>query len=404
MGYQLNKPDLRREMEAECTKVANGQKSKEDVLGPVLAKMLECFRHANAEVHKLDEAVSRHFNMLGSNQNNEYVTLQPDFSICGQCKGTMMLKQMQPRGNQRSRDDNPVKILQCMPCSQAYLMPKYHQQVHPGVKPNNQQEPMLCPLCQFQVVKISNGDSSYHICPKCHRDAPIEHGGDASTDFPCTKCTNKACPLSGGVRGADIEVFPCPFCPREAAGKVSLKKHSTGYRLQCSNGGRVGCQYTIWLPKEASDVSVDGADSEETNLQTHNYACNNCSNQNKLVRKLKFIWKPGSVPPMYDRETTACVLCDRNLKSDFHINIPDINRVNPRRTNPSTVGRGRNYSTTGGGGRGGRGNSSNNRNASTHISSNSSSNSAAGRGGGGGSSCYHCGQPGHFANVCPNRH
>jgi hypothetical protein len=35
----------------------------------------------------------------------------------------------------------------------------------------------------------------------------------------------------------DIEVFPCPFCPAEAGGKVCLKKHTSGYRPQCSNGG-----------------------------------------------------------------------------------------------------------------------------------------------------------------------
>jgi len=411
MGYQLNKPDLRREMEADCTRVANGQKTKEEILGPVLAKMLDCFKHANIEVHKLDEAVARRFDKLGTNRNNEYALLQANFSICGQCNGMMALKQMQSR-NQRQQNTNASKILHCNMCSEAYLMPRYHQQVSPAMNSSNSTEPQICPLCQFQVIKITlEGGSSYHMCPKCFRDAPEEHGGDASTEFPCTKCTNTACLLASGVRGADIEVFPCPFCSSSGrSGKVSLKKNSNGpgYRLTCSNGGRDGCQYCIWLPKEASEISVKGVESEDNitpnnGARSSNYACSRCSDQNKLVRKLKFVWNPGSVPPMYDRETTTCILCDSYLKSDFRINIPDINRINPRRTNNTRgvrSGRGsssnsnNNYST--GSSRGGRG-----RNTSNYSRNNPEgrgSNSAGSK-----NACYRCGQPGHFANACPNQ-
>ena len=99
MGYQLNKPDLRREMEAECSAVAAGRKAKDAVLGPVLAKMLECFKKANEEVAKLDEAVARHFSKLGSN-NSQYDLLQANFSLCGICNCLMMLKQQNDRGSQ----------------------------------------------------------------------------------------------------------------------------------------------------------------------------------------------------------------------------------------------------------------------------------------------------------------
>jgi hypothetical protein len=51
MGYQLNKPDLRREMEAECNHVAAGRKTKEEIMIPILEKMRQCYETATQERH-----------------------------------------------------------------------------------------------------------------------------------------------------------------------------------------------------------------------------------------------------------------------------------------------------------------------------------------------------------------
>ena len=92
----------------------------------------------------------------------------------------------------------------------------------------------------------------------------------------------------------------------------------------------------------------------------------------------------GSVPPHYDREMMACVLCDNQLKQDMEIRIPTRNTVQPRRTNA-----GRGVSGRGGG----RGLSYNN----SHV------NGRAGRNGGAsqGIKCFKCGGP-HYASACPN--
>jgi len=398
MGYQLNKPDLRREMEAECSAIAAGRKTKEEVIVPILAKMLECFRRANAEVHKLDEAVARHFDSLGTNKNRSDILLQANFSQCGACKNMMILMQQSSGDNRQMNrgNDGGRKLLHCATCSQAYIMPKYHQQIQPATDTTNQHGPLMCPLCQFQVVKIVlDSGNTYHLCPKCFVDPPDEHGGDPSTEFPCSKCTNSACSLATGVRGGDTEVFPCPFCSSAGnTGKICLRRGTTGYRLSCSNGGPTSCQYTIWLPKAARDVSVDGEDSEgNERTDVHLLLCQNCSTPNKQVRKIKFVWKPGSVPPHYDRELVTCILCNDNFRTDMDIRIPTINQVNPRRTGNRGSGRGRN----------GRGNSS-------------SANRGRERGGGrriltttttasdrGGIQCFRCGQSGHYANSCPNQ-
>ena len=424
MGYQLNKPDLRRVMEAECSAVAAGRKTKEAVLGPVLAKMLDCFKRANDEVHKLDEAVARHFSRLGTN-NSQYVILQANFSLCGTCNGLMMLKQQTGGGGHGSNGQS--KLLHCPTCSQAHLMPRYHQQFHPAMKPGNHQ-PLTCPICQYQLIKCENDGSSYHFCPKCFSDPPEEHGGDASTDFPCSKCTHPTCSMATGIRGGDIEIFPCPFCTASNnSGSISLKRSTNGYRLSCSNGGRDrGCQFVVWLPKAARDISVMG--DSEANANTHSDSfCQSCSNPTKSVRKMKFVWKMNSVPPHYDRELITCVLCDDQLKEDMEIRIPSLNQVQPRRTGNTSGGRGSsnyyqgngtgggrggrgsNYHQGGGsnsaGGRGGRGSNyqgrAGGRASGRGRNSGRGNNSGRGRGAGQGVQCFKCGGP-HYANVCPN--
>lgn len=433
MGYQLNKPDLRREMEAECTAVANGRKSKEAVLGPVLAKMLDCFKKANEEVAKLDRAVERHFSKLGSN-NNQYVLVQANFSLCGVCNGMMVLKQKSGSGGGRGRNQGnasgSTKLLHCQTCSQSHIMPRYHTELFAAVKPGPQREPIICPICQYQVIKVENDGNSSHVCPKCFSDPPEEHGGDISSDFPCSKCTHPTCSLATGTRGGDVEVFPCPFCSSNGnTESVFLKRSSNGWRLSCSNGGRDRCQFVVWLPKAVRDISVDG----ESNATI----CQACSNPNKTVRKLKFVWKMGSVPPHYGQELTACVLCDNHLKEDMDIRIPSINSVQPR-SRAGTSGRGGDRSSTynssagrngGRGNNGGRGGGPSTQGIqcfkcggphyASACTSNQSGNNNSGRGrgrggskrtfgntnsgrGSGGIQCYNCGGP-HYASACPNK-
>ena len=404
MGYQLNKPDLRREMEAECSAVAAGRKSKEAVLGPVLAKMLDCFKKVNEEVVKLDNAVERHFSKLGS-RNSQYVMLQANFSLCGGCNGMMTLKQQSGGGGhganrQRNQGNGGgSKLLHCPACSKAHLLPRYHQEVAPAVKPGPEHDPITCPICQFQLIKLDNNGNISHICPKCFSDPPEDHGGDPSTDFPCSKCTHPTCSMAMGTRGGDIEVLPCPFCTANGnTESVHLKKSSKGYRLACSNSGQNRCSFVVWLPKEAREISVD------ENAEGNASVCQNCSNPNRTVRKLKFVWKPGSVPPNYGHELITCVLCDNQLKQDMDFRIPSMNTVQPRRTassSSSSTGRGGGRGHAGRGtyntGRGGRNGGGRGNNQSFGYNNN------GGRGGSNqGIQCFKCGGP-HYASACPQR-
>ena len=410
MGYQLNKPDLRREMEHECNLVANGQKTKEDIIGPLLDKMKSCFEAVNAEAHKLDEAIGRRFSRLGVNDQNSTL-VQARFSECGGCHSKMAMKQSRAQNNAQTQNR---KLLYCQTCQLGLGLPtrgNFQAMTNPEGGGGN---PVKCPICQYQVIKVVAGNgytgNGYTLCPHCFSNPPAAHGGaQGGGDFRCFQCQHPTCSLASGTPGGDVEAFPCTFCQ---TGKVMLKKNTRGFILSCNNySSQQRCSYTIWLPKESSSVSIPD-----------NTFCASCSRPQKQVRKANFVFRPGSVPPHIDREVTVCVLCDSAFRQDLNIRLPVRGQVatNPRRTpntnnndrhavtppnrnvwdNPPIRGNGGGRGGYGRGGRGGR-----------------EGRGRGGRGGVGGGrggrvggrganldniTCYKCQQAGHFANRCPN--
>ncbi|KAL7572581.1 hypothetical protein ACA910_000398 [Epithemia clementina (nom. ined.)] len=426
MGYQLNKPDLRREMEAECNHVAAGRKAKQQVLVPLLSKMKQTFQTAVAEAHKLDAAMAQHFARVGTNHETWQV-VQNQFSRCGQCQTLMTLKQQAnngARGGGNNNNNRRKVLLFCSTCNVGWPLPRSGIP-HPHTTANS---PTICPLCQFQVVHMQRGEgyegNGYALCPKCFSNPPVEFGGAAGgQQFKCFECQNTACPLSSAIVGGETPVFACPFCSNnndnrltnnqeQAAAQVSLKRNSRGFVLSCnryqSDRGR-RCPYTIWLPKQCQTVSVVGTDNNnDENYQPNPngsvadaVVCNQCSSTHgDVVRLISIQWKPGSVPPHYGRETTVCVVCDSEFRQEFHINLPQPGQVVPTRPNTTTAAannRGRGAANNGRGGGGGRAAGRGNGRGGRGVQN------ANAAGGGGGIVCYACGEPGHFANTCPNR-
>lgn len=330
MGYQLNKPDLRRETEAECNLIAAGQKTAEEVVLRLLEKMQQCYRTAVQEAHLLDRAVARHYPSLGDSST----VLQQQLTLCGTCRHPMALKQS--TGGRVAR-----KMLHCGTCTQTWMLPRGN----PQAKRDAQGQPVLCPLCQYQVVQIAAGDGytggGYHVCPHCFSNPPAGH----SSDFRCLNCTHTECSLSLGT--PDVTVFHCPFCASQgnSTQSVTLRKTSRGFVLSCSKfqqGER--CPYTIWLPKACETVTVLDVASNEN----EDGLCTNCSSPGHVVLKLKFTWKRGSVPPHLGSFVTTCILCDTNFRRELEISLPQMHQVIARnrtttsnRTTTTQTNRGR---------------------------------------------------------------
>jgi DNA topoisomerase III len=379
MGYQLNKPDLRRETEAECNDIAAGQKTKEQVLAVTLAKMRDCYVVATRDAHKLDEAMSRHFSRLGAGATQ---ILRASFSTCGVCRNQMSLRQEQGRNSSR-------KLLFCDSCQCGWALP-----VRGVAEPKTVDgAPYFCPICNFQVVRIAQGEgyqgTGYHVCPKCLSDPPVEYGGSTG-DFRCFSCQHPTCALASGTPGDNTPIFGCPFCSSQH--QVCLRKNSRGFVLSCNKyvPGQDRCSYTIWLPKEAQSVEAP------MQLDDQNSICTRCSTNGRVVRKIRFVWKPGSVPPHMDREIATCLLCDSDFRQEMRITLPQPGLVQTRpvasRSTQGRGGGGRRRIGTAVGARGGRGRGAGGR--QTGRGSNASSGANA-------NTCYRCGQAGHFANNCP---
>ena len=321
----------------------------------LLEKMRQCYQTACADAAKLDEAVGRRFSRIGSDNRTSQV-VQRRFSLCGSCNSLMALKResSDTTGNRggHNRNASGRNLLFCESCQQGYSLPR--GKMHPKTE-GESGPPVKCPICSFQVIQVQRGEgyegNGYHVCPKCFSDPPIEHGGAAGGGhFRCFNCTHRSCDLASGTQGSGIDVFPCPFCSQsrqrnQQIGQVRLRKHDKGFMLSCSNHYRTTqCKYTIWLPREASDVQIDSN------------CCPNCSIDGRSVRQIKFTWKPGSVPPPYFRESTVCILCDRRFRGDLGVTLPQLNQVTPNQRGgwgPRAAGRG--YGQRGGGRSGGRG-------------------------------------------------
>ena len=285
MGYQLNKPHLRREMEAGVNAVASGQKPKQAFIDEQLNIFRQVFEVMQNDVHKLDAEMAKKFGdaIVGSNDENSRL-LQASFSYC-KCGAMMDHREVKPPvGANKNNNGTPDQLLFCSTCQKGNALPSK------GLF-TPAEENCLADDCGFQLVKQCAGrdfdKQETLFCPSC-RNIPRQ------------------------------ELFKCPFCAaRNTLGHIQLSMGEAKVKASCSNWKKEnGCSYTVWLPKwNVATISVaDPADN-----------CDCGKGGAPTCRKLKVAWRPGAnVPPEYtmERESTICILCDSHFRETFSAKLP----------------------------------------------------------------------------------
>lgn len=93
MGYEMSKPDLRAELEADLKLICEGKKDKLVVLHQQVQKYKQVFIEAVAKARKLDEALSQYFGAATEVAPQDALPAVPEpIRKCPQCSRDMVLK------------------------------------------------------------------------------------------------------------------------------------------------------------------------------------------------------------------------------------------------------------------------------------------------------------------------
>ncbi|XP_049851141.1 uncharacterized protein LOC126325479 [Schistocerca gregaria] len=231
VGYRkLNQPQLRAQMESDMQRICTNQAQKADVVKFNIDTYREIFIQLQNKASKLDRALSRYFNPIGTLFKSE----QPGFSKCGKCGRQMSLRLL----------DNDRHSLHCEHCDESFVIPlgKVYAFEH------------TCPICSYQVVRVLTlKEKMIHVCPYCYNYPPAQFSSkppDSSIRMLCLACPATNCELSRRARSSDAFVRSCPVC----GAKMVLRTSKTNQKkfLACTN--YPGCTKILWLPDENIDA------------------------------------------------------------------------------------------------------------------------------------------------------
>ncbi|XP_019397469.1 PREDICTED: DNA topoisomerase 3-alpha [Crocodylus porosus] len=94
MGYEMSKPNLRAELEADLKLICEGKKDKSVVLRQQIEKYKQVFIEAVAKANKLDQALSQYFGTVREVAQGEELYPETPAAIrkCPRCNSDMVLK------------------------------------------------------------------------------------------------------------------------------------------------------------------------------------------------------------------------------------------------------------------------------------------------------------------------
>lgn len=334
----LAKPWVRANMEGACKEIAAGRRTSTEVIRTCLGELKPLYERVVSRIGVLQRVVGE---LIASAPVGTSAPPAPPAagvrkpSRCGQCRGAMELRVV-GGGGAGGAGSSQQLLLFCVPCARGWLLPRWAVRVEAHMA--------TCPLCDFQVVNVSDSSApprATALCPKCFNEPPAAHnaGADAAhasfTQMTCNKCTAPGCALAtGGVRGdataemrESSSVMPCGMRGGACAGNMLLRKGKAGqWRLSCDAGGAnagagatVGtCEHVIWMPKSVVAAALSDP-------------CAQCAAGGLPVLQLLFSFaRDGTVPlDMVSTKIGAavggvsytykgCVACDARLSEmDF---------------------------------------------------------------------------------------
>jgi uncharacterized protein YbaR (Trm112 family) len=125
--------------------------------------MRDCFVDCNRDAHKLDAAMEKYFTEKGVGSLDNYTVVKADLSVCGNCHGTMDLRQ---ETGTHANKNHPARYLYCEGCKKAYAVPSRGELLA---------HEHSCPICRFQVLIVRNMETNkdHTVCPYCFRCGPL---------------------------------------------------------------------------------------------------------------------------------------------------------------------------------------------------------------------------------------
>ncbi|XVF16931.1 hypothetical protein REPUB_Repub10bG0073300 [Reevesia pubescens] len=354
MGYELWKPNLRSMMEFDMKEVSVGNKSKDEVLETCLQQMKACFLDARLNKVKLLEAMSVFFERSNRAVGNDNHATGEVVRQCGLCQeSSMVLK--------KNRDGNfMVGCLGFPQCRNAIWLPGslLEAVVTSNICSSCNPGPVYLIQFKFRQLEIPPGFNANHL--GCI-------GGCDDTLRQLIEICGTGSRMSARGRG-----------PTTTPSNVQRTSNRQGACLYCQQTGHSSNDCP-------SQFSGSRNSRSRTNLQSGNpsISCSTCGTVCAL--------RTANTTNNRGRKFYSCPSQDCN----FFIWEDDLNNGNGGRSIPRAS---INSSASNSSRRGGRGQFGHNGALSAGVTFVSATGDPVSS-----RRCYVCGDPSHFANVCPTR-
>ncbi|XP_017629354.1 DNA topoisomerase 3-alpha [Gossypium arboreum] len=351
MGYELWKPNLRSMMEFDMKEVSVGNKSKDEVLATCLQQMKACFFDARLNKVKLLEAMAVFFERSNRAVGGDNYAAGEVVRQCDLCQeSSMVLK--------KNRDGNFMVGCSGFPqCRNAIWLPGsiLEAAVTSNICSSCNPGPVYLIQFKFRQIEIPPGFNANHL---------------------------------GCIGGCDdtlrqlIEI--CGTGSRMSArGRGPTTTSSNGQRSSNRHNACIHCQQTGHSSNDCpSQFSRSRNSQSHTNSQNGepSVSCSTCG--------MPCVLRTANTANNRGRKFYSCP----SQECNFFIWEDGVSNGNGGRSIPST-----NRSAFNSGRRGGRGQSGHNRSHTADTTFVTATGDPVSN------RCYVCGDPSHFANVCPNR-